>query len=249
MATRCLARARDAFGDALIPGRRFEDANGWGDHDNYGTIASRGRERRRPQGRLRALQRPPALLALRRRWFRYAHRRPAHVGRPAAGVNHVYNTAIRVADVTGDGLADVCARSSAGVELLGRRTARRFPKIRGAPLVGRQRAGTAQKVLQHAAGAARAAAGRALQRARRRLRRRNRRGVRAAGSPAARPRTDAGAGSPPGRRAAVAGLEGGERARRPARSRRTASTDRGHGRVRRRRIRGDADALRPGCTG
>jgi hypothetical protein len=109
----CHLSLGDAFGPA-IPGPRFEDANGWGDHDNYGTIRLgdvNGDARKdicaRSNDGLHCWLFDGAGFATR------------IDGPPMSDDhgwgNHIYNTTIRLADVTGDGLADVCARSSAGV--------------------------------------------------------------------------------------------------------------------------------------
>jgi hypothetical protein len=113
---RCfLARADGTgFGDALV-GPAFRDDNGWGDHDNYGSLQIADVD---GDGHKDVCARAGARFHC---WLWDGAGWGNRIDGPTLSDDsgwghHVYNTAIRVADVTGDGRADVCARAAAGID-------------------------------------------------------------------------------------------------------------------------------------
>lgn len=111
---RCHLSTGDGFGEALV-GPAFRDDNGWGDHDNYGSIQFADVD---GQGYKDICARSNARFQC---WLWDGAGWGTRIDGPTLADDsgwghHVYNTSIRVADVTGDGRADVCARASAGID-------------------------------------------------------------------------------------------------------------------------------------
>lgn len=110
----CHLSTGDGFGPALA-GPNFGDANGWGDHDNYGTIRLGDVN---GDGRKDICARANSAAYC---WLFDGQAFAQRIDGPTLSDDsgwghHVYNASLRLADVTGDGLADLCARGSAGVD-------------------------------------------------------------------------------------------------------------------------------------